>query len=226
MNKFLTFGFEIKKAEESGIIEGYASTFKNIDQGFDMIMPGAFKKTIRESKGKFPILASHDPTQQIGFNLEAHEDETGLYVKGQLDVANNQKAQEHFSLIKMALELKTNAGLSIGYYPTKFDFDEDKEKGRYRRLKELKLFEYSPVAFPMNMEARATSVKQFERWLKTLDGDENALVENFVARMSEEGFNEVQIKSALERAAASMTKPDDDLNIHSVCEELSKLKFD
>ena len=41
--------FEIKGADEKkGIVEGYASIFGNIDSDKDMIMPGAFSKTITE----------------------------------------------------------------------------------------------------------------------------------------------------------------------------------
>ena len=45
-----------------------------------------------------------------------------------------------------------------------------------RKLKELKLYEYSLVTFPMNTMAMATAAKQFNQWLKSLDADESLLV--------------------------------------------------
>jgi hypothetical protein len=45
-----------------------------------------FKKRLIESKGLFPILYHHDPTRQIGWNVEGYEDERELFVPGLLDV--------------------------------------------------------------------------------------------------------------------------------------------
>lgn len=207
---FLTFDFEIKSLDEkTGMFEGYASTFGNVDLGGDMVMPGAFKKTIRENKGKFPILADHDPSRQIGWNHEASEDEKGLLVKGELLVDDIPDARAKRAIMKKALELKTSAGLSIGYRAIRWSMDEDKTtQMRYRKLQELKLFEYSVVTFPMNTEAIATAAKH---WLDELqaakDGSEIDHLNNFVAKMIENGFNESNIKSALETAAAQIKTP-------------------
>ena len=208
--KLLTCGFEVKALDgKTGEIEGYASTFNNIDQGGDKVMPGAFKKTIRDQKGKFPILDSHDPTKQIGWNLEAIEDEKGLFVKGQLLINDIPEARKAYAIMQKALEIKAKAGLSIGYMPVKWEMDEDEEKMRYRKLKEVKLYEYSMVAFPMNIEATATAVKEFDQFMKAMEGNELDQVNNFIAIMKKEGFNELKIKSALEAAAAEIDKPDE-----------------
>lgn len=211
MIKFLNFGFAIKAMDEAtGTIEGYASTFGNIDQGGDMVVKGAFKKTLKENKGKFPILDSHRPDKQIGWNLEAHEDEKGLWVKGALDVENNITAREKWSLAKKAMEIGADAGLSIGYRPVKWAYDEDKETSyTYRKLQELKLFEYSLVAFPMNVEANVTGAK-FDDMLRHVQfgEDPKAALEKIVAAMREHGFNDLTVKSALETAAASISKPE------------------
>jgi HK97 family phage prohead protease len=208
-NKFLTFGFELKEVDEkSGLFEGYAAAFNNIDYGFDMIIPGAFKKTVKESKGKFPILADHDPRKQIGWNLEAEEDSYGLKVKGQLMVDEIVLAKERHALMKKALALKTKSGLSIGYRATKWEMDEDKTSmQRYRKLKEIQLFEYSLVTFPMNDQAMATAAKEFDLLMQEKNHTEQELVEKFLAKMRENGFNDLAIKSALESAAAQIIKP-------------------
>ena len=64
-----SFELEIKDADSNGMIRGFASTFGNVDLGMDVVDKGAFKKAIKESKGLWPILADHDPTKQIGWNL-------------------------------------------------------------------------------------------------------------------------------------------------------------
>ena len=224
--KTLRFGLEIKGIDETkGTFEGYASTFNNIDYGFDKVLPGAFKKTIREAKGKFPILADHDPSKQIGWNLEASEDETGLMVKGELLVGEIELAKERYALMKKALEIKAKSGLSIGYSPVKWDMKEE-DGIRFRQIKEIRLFEYSFVTFPMNDMAQATAAKTspFDLWIKGMEGDEAVQVNNFVAAMVEEGFNEHNLKSALLAAAANISKPEPQL-AHLFDQGLQKLKF-
>lgn len=157
--EFKTFEFEVKEAKDDGTeakIEGYASTFGNIDFGLDRVMKGAFKKTLQESKGRVPILADHNPYEQIGWNEKAAEDTTGLNVEGSL-ILGVQKAKERYLLAKKALQLKARAGLSIGYMTIKAE--PDSEQPRVRNLVELKLFEYSLVTFPMNAEAMVTAAK-------------------------------------------------------------------
>lgn len=211
MIKFLNFSFALKAMDDqTGTVEGYASTFGNIDQGDDMVVKGAFKKTLKENKGRFPILDSHRPDKQIGWNLEAHEDDKGLWVKGVLDVENNITAREKWSLAKKAMEIGADAGLSIGYRPVKWAWDEDKETQRsFRKLQELKLFEYSLVAFPMNVEATVTGAK-FDDMLRNVQFSDDPAVEvkKIIAAMVEHGFNEVSVKTALETAAAQLIKPE------------------
>lgn len=157
--KFMTFGFEMKEVDASASeahFTGYASTFGNVDLGLDIVDKGAFKRTLKDNKGKFPILADHSPYDQIGWNVGAMEDEKGLLVEGVLDL-NVQKGKERYSLAKKAMEIGAKMGLSIGYMTIKAE--PDKENPRIRRLKELKLFEYSFVTFPMNVEAMVTAAK-------------------------------------------------------------------
>lgn len=212
--------------DETGIIEGYASTFGNIDYGYDKVMKGAFKKTLKENKGKFPILADHNQTTQIGWNLEAKEDDRGLFVKGQLDIKNNVKARERWSLAKTALDIGADSGLSIGYRPIKWAYDEEEtETGRvpFRKLQEVKLIEYSFVAFPMNAMATATAVK-FEDALRNVqfNGDEVAAVQKIVAMMKQNGFTEVSIKKALEAAAANLNEPKSILHLFDDAKNIFK----
>lgn len=159
--QFKTFNLELKTAENEkdsdiGRFEGYASTFGNIDQGLDVVDKGAFKVTIKNNKGRFPILADHDWTSHIGYNEEAKEDSTGLLVRGAINL-KVQKGIEKFALAKQALELKTPMGLSIGY--TTIQSQPDDKQPQVRHLTELKLWEYSFVTFPMNVEAMVTTAK-------------------------------------------------------------------
>lgn len=153
------FELKIEDADAKGIIRGFASTFGNIDLGDDVIDAGAFKKTLKESKGKIPILADHNPTTQIGWNLRAEESDKGLYVEGQLNM-EDPLARARYALAKQALDIGAPMGLSIGYGVVKAMPDE--ERPRVRRLKEIKLYEYSIVTFPMNTQALITAAKAFD----------------------------------------------------------------
>lgn len=197
--QYKTFGFQFKAADdESGIVEGYASTFGNVDLGLDVVDKGAFKKTLTESRAKIPILADHNPSKQIGWNLDGSEDDKGLFVKGELDVKVNQLARERYSLSKKAMEIGAKAGLSIGYMTIKGE--PDSENPRIRRLKELKLMEYSFVTFPMNTEAMVTAAKS---WLENGDLGLEDATDWFFKHMEQLGHKPVEIFEALRNHEAA-----------------------
>lgn len=152
------FSLELKLEEltEDGQFEGYASVFNNVDAHGDIIEPGAFKKTIREQKGQVPILWQHDPYEPIGISLELEEDDHGLRTRGQL-VLDTQRGAEAYALLKR----QALRGLSIGYSAIKYLIEREDPDVR-RRLKELRLWEYSPVTFPANRLAVVGTVKSAE----------------------------------------------------------------
>lgn len=158
----LQFGksqLEIKSIDEKGMIEGYASVFGNIDQGYDIVEKGAFKKTIKNSGKKLPVLFNHNQNMQIGWDIgEMKEDDYGLLVKGKLSL-EVEKAKDLYVLMKDGEQIngKSEYGMSIGYYTIRAE--KDKENPVIRRLKELKLVEYSLVTFPMNDLATVTAAK-------------------------------------------------------------------
>lgn len=157
--EFLTMPFEVKKVKDDqnvGLIEGYASTFGNIDLGFDVVEKGAFKKTMKESGVNWPILADHNPLTPLGINLEAAEDTKGLDVVGELELGV-EKAKERYLLAKQAQRHGGRMGLSIGYMT--ITASPNKDNPRIRHLKEIKMYEYSLVTFPMNTEAMITAAK-------------------------------------------------------------------
>lgn len=159
MNNTKSFKFELKEVSDEGKFDGYASTFGNIDLGGDIVASGAFAQTIKTNGGIVPILDSHDPSKQIGWNHTAKEDRRGLKVSGELDL-NVQGAREKHSLMLSAKEIGAKMGLSIGYRTIKSE--PHKTKPEIRVLKEVELLEYSVVAFPMNPKARVTNVKQID----------------------------------------------------------------
>jgi HK97 family phage prohead protease len=200
------FALKISEAAE-GRIKGYASTFGNIDFGDDIVDKGAFKKTLKDSKGVIPILADHDPSKQIGWNLTALEDEKGLLVEGQLNM-ESPLARERFALAKQGMELGAKMGLSIGYLTIKAEPDE--ERPMVRRLKEVRLMEYSLVTFPMNPKATLTAAKSIRE-----------LTEEFFERAIELGATPSEIDTALRTREAAKTS--DDPNVVQSIDSLIQL---
>lgn len=156
--EFKTFRLrELKAIGDDGTFEGYASVFGNVDTYDDVVEPGAFSKTIAEQDGHVPILWQHSPWEPIGLSLELREDKTGLFTRGQLNL-DTQRGREAYSLLKQGATAGAGRGplkgLSIGYQTIKYAIE-----GQVRRLKELKLWEYSLVTFPANELAVVNAVK-------------------------------------------------------------------
>lgn len=139
--------------EDQGLIEGYASKWGEKDRGSDIVLAGAFKKSIRSRKSnRIPMLYGHlQSALPIGVWTDLREDETGLKVKGRLDIQSEQGGQM-FRILKAGAEM----GISIGYRTSVWEYDE---KAQVRILKEVDLFEISLVPIPMLDSARVTSVK-------------------------------------------------------------------
>lgn len=144
--KFIHFELKADTSKENTIV-GYGSVSGNVDRGNDVVMPGAFAKSI--ASGKLPkMLWQHDPHTVIGKWDSIVEDEKGLRIEGKL--AATPKGQEVLELIKMgAID-----GLSIGYSTVDTEYAQG-----VRLIKEADLWEISIVTFPMNEEAVIDAVK-------------------------------------------------------------------
>ncbi len=142
------FKFELKNVSEDGTFEGYLSVFDVKDLVGDVVVKGAFAKTIQEHEGTFPMLWQHDAKQPIG-TFKVFEDNYGLKVFGTL-ILEVRQAQEAYALLRASVV----KGLSIG-----FETIQKKSENGIRYLKELRLFEGSIVTFPALPDALITSVK-------------------------------------------------------------------
>lgn len=140
------------KATAEGVIEGYGSIFGNIDQGGDLILPGAFSSSLKSGR-KVKMLREHCPDDLIGVWDEVTEDANGLRVKGRL-LLTIDDGRNAFELVKSgALD-----GLSIGYRTVESEYNNSGN----RLLKQVDLWEVSLVTFGMNELARIDAVKAAE----------------------------------------------------------------
>lgn len=131
-------------------IEGYAAVFGNRDAYGDIIVPGAFEKTLRE-KPDVKVLWQHNSDHPIGLQESAFEDEFGLSVVGKLTDTDLVTGT-----VVPLLQDEVITGLSIGYETVVEEYNSD--LGTWF-LKEIDLWEWSPVTFPANELATVTEVK-------------------------------------------------------------------
>lgn len=140
------------RIEDDGTVEGYASLFGQIDAARDMVMPGAFARTLK-SRGirRVPMLFQHDPAEPVGVWFELVEDFRGLRARGKLipDVA---RARELIALVRAGAV----DGLSIGFRTVKGRIDP---ASRVRKLIDVDLWEISIVTFPLLSGARVRVAK-------------------------------------------------------------------
>jgi len=148
---------DLKALGEDGVITGYGAVFGNRDSYGDVILPGAFKRSLadhKRNKSRPKMFWQHDPYQPIGSWTEVGEDDKGLLVTGQLNM-DVQRGREAYALLKAG----DIDGLSIGYRVIKASEDETE---KVMLLKELTLVEVSVVSQPANPLAMVSAVKAAE----------------------------------------------------------------
>ncbi len=154
-----SFGLETKytslsaltETGETGRIKGYATRYGEPDQSGDIVMPGAFGTSLGRLKSAgrtVKFLWQHDATRPIGVWNQVIENNTGLFVSGEVltDLALGKEA----SILMSAGAVD---GLSIGYRVVRSE--PNRETGG-RNLHEIDLWEVSLVTFPMLPTARAS----------------------------------------------------------------------
>lgn len=144
--------FELKDINRAGEFEGYAST-RSKDAYGDIVAPKAFSKTLKESKGKVPILFMHDATLPVGLSQSMEEDDKGLFTKGMIDTDTELGTRVLSGMRKGYI-----SEMSIGYKAIKESWDKEQNA---RILKEIKLLEYSMITkgFAANRDSVVTAVK-------------------------------------------------------------------
>ena len=143
--------------DRKGIVEAIVAVFGNTDNANEVIMPGAFAKTLatRIPKGVW----AHDWRVPIAKTLEAREVTAGeksarggLFIKSAFNL-DTQRGREAYSDIEFGIIDE----FSIGYRVVKEAVDNDTGA---RELHELELFEFSPVLVGMNPETELLRIKQ------------------------------------------------------------------
>jgi len=181
-----------------GIVTGYFSIFGNKDSDGDIVLPGAYRKTLKENgpnseKPRILHLYMHDPYKPLAKPHVLKEDKTGLYFESKISDTALGKDVLQLYLDKVLTEH------SIGYQIVKREVDEKEET---QKLIELKLWEGSTVSWGANMDALVSTVKtegkdshSWEILIKKLDALQSAVNGNYTdetARQLEIYFNQLK----------------------------------
>lgn len=139
-----------KYDSETGVFEGYASPFGNVDSDGDVVEKGAYAKFLAGDWSRVKILALHNEEWlPIGKPLELREDDVGLYIKAQ--ISDTSMGRDVRQLLKDGVLDE----LSIGYIALDFFMDDQ----GFRHLTEIELLEVSVVTWAANALAKVLDVK-------------------------------------------------------------------
>jgi HK97 family phage prohead protease len=139
-----------------GIVTGYFSAFNNIDSDGDVIVSGAYKKTVAENgpmgRNRIMHLLQHNPLMPLGKPTELMEDAKGLRFTSKITETSYGK-----DVIKLYAEGVFNEH-SVGFEIIKAD-----NKAGYREIREIKLWEGSTVTWGANPNTPIESMKSWDK---------------------------------------------------------------
>jgi HK97 family phage prohead protease len=139
-----------------GIVTGYFSAFNNIDSDGDVIVSGAYKKSIAENgpmgRNRIMHLLQHNPLMPLAKPIELMEDAKGLRFTSKITETSYGK-----DVIKLYSEGVFNEH-SVGFEIIKAD-----NKAGYREIKEIKLWEGSTVTWGANPNTPIESMKSWDK---------------------------------------------------------------
>ena len=131
-----------------------------VDSDGDIIMPGAFKRSIQdwgpEAKGRVKHLLNHDPSQPLGKIVELKEDSYGLYYRSQ--VGTHRLGQDFIKMVESGL---------IGEHSIGFRTLREQKGAEANEIHEVMLFEGSSLtAWGANEYTPILGIKSLEQCIK------------------------------------------------------------
>ena len=183
-------------------VSGYLSAFDNKDHDGDIIVKGAYAKSLKERKNDIFFLNQHNWAQPHGKFDELKEDSTGLYFVSNPFVSGVSYSDDTLKLYEAGI-IKEH---SVGFITI-----QDEVKADVRYIKEIKLYEGSNVTLGANSNTPFTG---FKSSMKDIDDQSKRIVkalrdgtftdETFI--LLEVALKQLQ-KEAYELGKKSLTEP-------------------
>jgi HK97 family phage prohead protease len=174
---YKSFEANVKDVDsKKGEVSGYFSAFGMVDSDGDIMMPGAFKRSIQdwgpEAKGRVKHLLNHDPSQPLGKIVDLKEDSYGLYYRSQ--VGSHRLGQDFIKMVESGL---------IGEHSIGFRTLREQKSDSANEIHEVMLFEgssltawganeYTPILGIKSLEQSAKiqeQIKSFEKFIRNSD---------------------------------------------------------
>jgi HK97 family phage prohead protease len=166
---------------EAGTFEGMASVLGSIAHGAKgpvTFKQGAFRETLAEKAGVFPLLWQHADDQPIG-KIVLSETSEGLSAKG--FITQNTRGQEITALLRDGVPL----GLSIGFNPVQAAYEKHADGSLVRCVSKANVKETSIVTFPADQAAQIRIVHSAVGTMvaKSVTENDRAWVEGAIAEI-------------------------------------------
>jgi uncharacterized protein len=153
---------ELKASSDGGpgTLEGYAAVFGNVDRDNEVIVPGAFARSLEDFKASGFLCNGHNWKEELGTIVDAKEDDRGLFVVAEF--FSTPDAQQVRSRLAEKQARGRRQGMSIGYRVK----SAEKRNG-VRYLEEIDVMEASVVTVPANPQARVSAIKESDPELES-----------------------------------------------------------
>jgi HK97 family phage prohead protease len=177
MYNYKSLGMEVKDVDvKEGIVSGYFSAFGMVDSDGDIMMPGAFKRSIQDwgpkGKGRIKHLLNHDPSKPLGKIMELDEDNYGLKYTSQ--IGSHSLGKDFVKMVESGLIAEHSIGFKIL---------REQKSGDANQIHEVMLFEGSsltawganentPMIGMKNMgtiDDIQAQIKSFEKFIRDSD---------------------------------------------------------
>jgi HK97 family phage prohead protease len=167
---------------KSGVVSGYFSAFGMVDSDGDIMMPGAFKRSINdwgvEGKGRIKHLLNHNPAQPLGKLTVLKEDNYGLYYESK--IGTHQLGKDFIKMVESGL---------IGEHSIGFRTLQEQKSELGNELRDVMLFEGSSLtAWGANentpligmkslkcIETMQEEIRAFDKFIRNSDASEETI---------------------------------------------------
>lgn len=180
---YKSFDLELKDVDaKKGIVSGYFSAFGMVDSDGDIMMPGAFKRSINDwgpdGKGRIKHLLNHNPSQPLGKITSLKEDSYGLLYTSQ--IGTHQLGKDFIKMVESGL---------IGEHSIGFRTLQEQKGDMGNELRDVMLFEGSSLtAWGANentplvgmkslksVEKMQDEIRAFDKFIRNSDASEETI---------------------------------------------------
>jgi HK97 family phage prohead protease len=169
---------DIELKDDSGQVEAVFSLFNSLDSDGDVVVPGAVKSGFKNNQ--VPMVWSHKWDMPIGKGIISQDDDKAVF-KGEFFM-DTESGKEAYNLVKNMGDMQQ---WSFGYKVNDSEFsktkDNDGDDTNARYLKDLTVYEVSPVLVGANQDTYTLAIKSNTELLKEITevkGEQEEVVES------------------------------------------------